>query len=740
MNALNTDFNNRLALIQNPPALPTPANTWDPKALENLKNANVSQVNPPVAEDHFVRQDFESKQKKDVKKKEKKPFNPWKWMVLTPLITLVGLPFVGIGVAGAWFMHTPSSISKSMKPETLTKMLEAYSRKEAVKIPEGLKIPTYTGTTLKDGAFIRESMMGIVKALRHLPKDNKWEILKYVLSPKGIKEFIQVPLALYDGVTLNFESLKTRDLSFIANVLAKGGTMTKKYGQGLADAVKRDVMSSHARVLELEKTKAPIEEIKKAKAAFESSRRFYKAISQLQSQEVQLTKKQEKHFTHLYELAIDAYNKKNPSKPLQKQSLKSLKKIEASTAIVVLQDGVAIKLQRADARADNAVSNFELMTHFSAIEEAVKAIRTKQDASLASKDAAVKSATEKAGAILEGANFHNEVKGLEAIRALQEEAGVIEGLAPKPHLSEIVKGKDGHDYGIVVMDKIEGPGDLSKVILNAVMSKNPFDLSSKEWKLYHRFMQEDALATVGMQSLRIRTTDGHGGNFLLKTKPVSQGNNGGAVPIDVAEYLEVPKESMKQVASLFLACVKTGHLQDHNAKNISRSEAMQLLNQLLDAKGQAVPDSVKKDLLIQIEASPLRILGKLFKSHEIAESLQFPNARGLNANNVGRAESKFNSFIETLGAYERNLEASSPEGKAFKASKEKAAETLFAQMENYAGKTVNPSERSAHIDYVRRRFLSSYGSGNETSLSDLQEALKWAEARVASIKKEIDEF
>ena len=417
-----------------------------------------------------------------------------------------------------------------------------------------------------------------------------------------------------------------------------------------------------------------------------------------------------------------------------------MKKIEASTAIVVLQDGVAIKLQRADARADNAVSNFELMTHFSAIEEAVKAIRTKQDASLASKDAAVKSATEKAGSILEGANFHNEVKGLEAIRTLQKEAGVIEGLAPKPHLSEIVKGKDGYDYGIVVMDKIEGPGDLSKVILNAVMSNNPFDLTSKEWKLYHRFMQEDALATVGMQSLRIRTTDGHGGNFLLKTNPVSQGNNGGAVPIDVAEYLEVPKESMNQIANLFLACVKTGHLQDQNSKKISRSEAMKLLNQLLDAKGQAVPDSVKKDLLIQIEASPLRILGKLFKTSELAESLQFPNARGLNANNVGRAESKFDPFIETLGAYERNLEASSPEGKAFKASKEKAAETLFAQMEDYAGQTVNSSERSAHIDYVSRRFLSSYGSGNETSLSDLQELLKYTEAKVASIKKQIDEF
>ena len=734
MNALNSNFNSPVPSTVNPQTIMPPTKTVDPQVLGNVKNVNV----PPKVDDNFVRQDVDKTQKEDVKKK--KPFNPWKWMVLTPLIAVVATPLIAVGVAGAWFMHTPSSLSKDLTPEKLTKMLEAYSRKEKVKIPEGLKIPTYTGKDLQDPSFIQQSTMGLIKGLRHLPKDNKWEILKYVFSPKGIKDFTQIPLAIYDATTLNFEKLKTRDLSFIATVLAKGGTITKKYGQGLADIVKQDVLNSHAEVMKLKEAKAPKKDIDKAIASFESNRRFYKSISQLQSQEVQLTKKQEKHFTHLYNLAIDNYNKQNPNKPLQKKALASLKKIEASTAIVVLQDGVAIKLQRADARANNAVSNFELMTHFSAVQEAAKAIYTKQDASLASKDDIVKSATEKAGAILEGANFHNEVKGLEAMRALQEEAGVLEGLAPKPYLSKIVKGHDGHDYGVVVMDQIVGAGDLSKVTLRAVMSENPFDLSSKEWKLYHKFMQEDALATVGMQSLRIRTTDGHNANFLLKENPVSKGKNGGAVPIDVAEFIDIPKESMKKIASLFLACVKTGHLQDANAKTASRNEAMKLLNHLLEKNGKGISDQVKKDLLIEIEASPLRILGKLYGSPEIAEKLHIPNARGLNANNVKRAETKFGSFIETLQHYENNLDATKPEGKAFRKSKEIAAEDLLANMETYAGKKVNTAERQAHVDYVRRRFLSTQGSAGEETLEDLKKKEEYFKKVLEAIQKEIANY
>lgn len=731
MNAINPSFNN-------PPATMLAPNAVNPQVFENLKNANVSQVNPPVMDDNFARQNINDKPNKDVKKK--KPFNPWKWMVLTPLIAAVATPVIAVGAAGAWFMHTPSSLGKDLTPEKLTKMLEAFGRKEKVNIPEGLKIPTYTGKDLQDLSFIQQSTMGLIKGFRHLPKDNKWEILKYVFSPKGIKDFTQIPLAIYDATTLNFEKLKTRDLSFIATVLAKGGTVTTKYGQSLADIVKQDVLNSHAKVMKLKEAKAPKKDIDKAIASFESNRRFYKSISQLQSQEVQLTKKQEKHFTHLYKAKVAEYNKDNPDKPLSVKPLSALKKIQASTALGVIQDDVFFKLPRTDARADNAVNNFELMVHFSAIQEAGKAILTKQDASLASKDDIVKSALEKVAPIIEGSNFKNEVKGLEAMRALQAEAGVLEGLAPKPLHFSTIKGIDGLDYGVVVMERIKGAGDLSKVTLNAVMSDKPFDLSSKEWKPFRHFMQEDACATVGMQSLRIINGDGHDANRLLKEHPVSKGKNGGAVPIDAAEYLEIPKESMKPIANLFLACVKTGHLQDEVAKTASRNEAMKLLNQLLEKNGKGISDQVKKDLLIEIEGSPLRILGKLYGSPEIADKLLIPNAKGLNANNVKRAETKFEPFIETLKQYETNLDVTTAEGKAFRKSKEKAAEDLLANMETYAGKKVNTAERQAYVDYVRRRFLSTNNSGGEVNLEELKKREDYFKKVLEIIQQQIANY
>jgi hypothetical protein len=253
-------------------------------------------------------------------------------------------------------------------------------------------------------------------------------------------------------------------------------------------------------------------------------------------------------------------------------------------------------------------------------------------------------------------------------------------------------------------------------------------------------MQEDACATVGMQSLRIINGDGHDANRLLKENPVSKGKNGGAVPIDVAEFIDIPKESMKKIASLFLACVKTGHSQDANAKTASRNEAMKLLNQLLEKNGEGISDQVKKDLLIEIEGSPLRILGKLYGSPEIADKLLIPNAKGLNANNVKRAETKFEPFIETLKQYEANLDATKAEGKAFRKSKEQAAEDLLSNMERYAGKKVDSAERQAHVDYVCRRFLSTQGSAGEETLEDLKKKEEYFKKVLEIIQQQIANY
>jgi hypothetical protein len=531
-------------------------------------------VNAPVPVDTFNPPDANSEktQKTNASKNAKKPhkdFNVWKWIVLTPLIAGVMMPFASVGVAGLWFMHTPSSLSKTMKSDDLKKMLTAYANQEKVEIPKGLRIPKYKGSPDSLMSAIKMSLSifsGYVNALRHLPADNKWQIFKYTFSRQGIKDFMQIPQIFIDILGADLDKLNKRDLSYIANVLTKGGMVTKKYGQSLADVFKNITLSKHAEVLRLEKAKAPAEEIKKARTSFESSRKFYQTLSKLQSQEVELTPKEKRHFEYLYKEILKKYQAQYPHAKMDTRTLDAIKKVAASTAVVALPENLAIKMPHKDVNKQ-AIANFEVFVGLKAIEHAVKAciIPAEQEAekeagkqagkavktvekevlknmSNVSEDAILKAAVQETGNILDGSNFTNEAKGLNEMRKMQEAMGIKIGLAPKPLLVDTIIGKDGEPYSVVVMEQIEGPGDLSKVIEKAVMSEHPFDLSSKEWQDYHRVMQTKVCLTIAMQSLQIRNGDPHPGNFMLNSlaqqkafeKLGAGAIDGGLTPIDLA--------------------------------------------------------------------------------------------------------------------------------------------------------------------------------------------------------------
>jgi hypothetical protein len=740
MNALPSDPNHALPSKVSS-AQQKGAGVAPPLAQHTKASARVSSPSKP--NDHFVRQQASGKPHD-----AKKPFNPWKWIVLTPIIAAVVLPVVAVGAAGAWFMHTPSTLDKSFTPEKLSKMLEAYRRNEKVEIPKGLRFPNYSGTN--PVVFLQQGLFGFINAYRFLPQDNKWEVLKYVASPKGIKDLIKLGQFYLNWFAEN----NPGDLSFVATVLAKGGTITKKFGQGYADDVKRKMMRLYTEIVETETAiankKIPEEGLKEAikileskKKRFYKSRKQYRDLSVLQSQEVQLTKKQEQHFTHLYHQIVDAYNAQNPSKPLKKLPLSQLKLDAASTAVVILQDDVAIKLQSADARAANAVANFELMVHLNSIKEGLRSIVSGKGAEDMDKDAIVKESTEQAGAILQGCDFYSELLGLQAKRAAQKKVGIVEGLAPEPYLFKNIKGVDGHEYGAVVMEKIEGPGNLGKVSLQAIMSEHPFDTTSKEWTLYNQFMQEDAYATIVHHLLsQVRSTDGHSGNFMLKATPVTTGKNGGAIPIDLAEYIELPAEGMRKLARLFISCLKTGAIEDLEMRHQARQEALQRLEALFK-NGNNIKQSQKIDLLKEIEASPVNILNILYREREvgskgvqISEMIDLP----LDPFRVRQSEQKFKSLIRTVEIHESSLDPASEAAKASRKAKRKAAEHALRLMETYAGERIPDYDRSTHSGYLSRNLLETKGTGLELTLADLQRMRAFYEKKAKELEKQLAQY
>ncbi len=716
----------------------------NPTASEAVENPSTPL--PAPKSDNFVKQEpvkqVSDKQDAKLKKEpEKKHWNPWKWIVVaevaTPILAVTGA-VVG---AGAWFMHTPSTLSKTLKPADIQAMLDKYARGEEVKIPKGVTFPL-----LKAKAGLG-TLVDIIRVLRYLPQDNKWEIVKYLMTPKGLKDLTALPAILIHGMFLNSEGVAKQDLSIVANVMSRGGTVTKKLGQQLADNFKQIVLSAHRGVVhyknelklletnpakyikeyeyqfrdkqgnlldpkseealnKLEELKKKLnKDLKEITNHYEVNKKLFESLTTLQSKDVHWTKKEKAHFQHLYEVATGYHNRDNSDKRITKKALSSLKTVEASTAAVIIHDdvGLVLKELKPDARPENAVQNLEFYLAWNSLFNASKKggrdlsnldaeeLKTLQEAIF-------KSSIEQSGAILQGSNFHNEKIGLDAMRQQQQALGITEGLAPKPYGVHTIKGLDGYDYQVIVMDEIKGEGDLSKLVLNALNSPNAFNLNSKEWQLYRDTMTEEIPYTIAMQSLALKSTDGHGGNFLLKTQAVKEAikagklKNGGLTPIDLAEHILIHPNDMKKISRLFFACINAANQHDQAARDKARETSMSILNSMIRSKAGDKPISkwVKRDVLNKIEVAPLRVLDVLFvhSDPEIAERLFFPDSPTLHRNNVKRAAEKFNGVLEDAERHEFLLKyADNDEAtlKRYRENQRLATEMVIAQMERYAG-------------------------------------------------------
>lgn len=723
------------------------ANSFDPTSLKNVilntvpnPTAPEAVVNPstplPTSKpDDFVKQ--EAKAPKQPKQKTAKEFNPWKWVVIaevaTPILAVTGA-VVG---AGMWFMHTPSTLSKTLKPADIQAMLDKYARGEEVKIPKGVSFP------LLQSKLGFSTAIDMVRVLRYLPQDNKWEVFKYLMSPKGLKSLPSLPGIVINLLFQNDAGLAKQDLSILGELMSRGGTVTKKLGQQFADAKKQKVLASHRAVVntkhelkllesnatnyikenpskfvdrqgnplnpnsqealnKLEELKKQLhKELKEATNQYEASKKLFEAFASLQSKEVHWTKKEKAHFQRLYEVEVGNHNRDYPHRPLTKKPLSSLKIVEASTAAVVLQDGFALKLLKQDARPENAVKNLEFYLAANSLFHPTKVMgRELEGEDLKEvQEAIFKSSIEQSGAILQGSNFHNEKLGLELMRQQQQALGITEGLAPKPYGVHTIKGVDGHDYQVIVMEQIKGVGDLSKLVINALNSPNPFDLNSKEWQLYRETMSEEIPYTIAMQSLGFKSTDGHGGNFLLKTQAekeaikASKLKNGGLVPIDLAEHVYIHPNDMKKIAKLFFACINAASQHDQPARDKARETSMAILNSMIRNKAgdEPIHPFAKRSILTKIESAPLRILDVLFEVHKedpfVSERLYFPDSPTLHRNNVLRSYSKFAPVLGDAQDHKGRLMLDQDkEGlKRYEENQREAVAMVIEQMERYAG-------------------------------------------------------
>jgi hypothetical protein len=702
--SLNTPYN---MSTNNSTRLQQPQPQWvQPMAgykLVQLKPEEIDQFQRNVFRDSETLAPAETNNKK-------KPFNFLKWAAISTVGTVVGVPLLAAGAFSAWFLHNPSSLSKTMKPENITAMAKKFANGEQVEIPKGIRIanPPKDKSNFWKGMNIAGNY---ADALRSLPADNKKQILKYVLSFKGIKDGLEVPKLITNIMSGNMEEATKRNLDFVSNIMAKGGTVTKKYGQTMADGTKNSTLRYHGRLVQLEKAgKKGTEEYTKTLNDFETSRRFYQSLSKLQSQEVHLTKAQTKHYQTLFDNAVAEYNIQNPSSKLSTKALSELKKIEASTAVVVLHEGKAFKLPRPDALPKNAVDNLQLLTSLNASTQNLLSIESKKDPD---KNSILKAAVESANGILEGANFDNEIKGLTAIRDVQTNMGVKQGLAPKGYFSAQLKGADGEHYSVAVMDQIHSEGDLSGVILKAVLAPDTLNSKSPVWDAYHRFMHNDAFATVAMQNAPVRSADLHSGNLMLKSKEIQDAIhasgevNGGAIPIDVAEYIALPKSVSKSIANITLTALN-GNQGLSSGRAINNQAIVTSINEFLGSNAGKVSEETKQRVAKDIAYAPLRALGMLYKEPEIAQHLSFPEGVGLNAKNVERAEQKFLPLLSDIRNYVQNhmTDASSPEYQRMMLSKKRAAQQVLTQLEGDSGKTYSDAEKETLLKAIEERFLN----------------------------------
>jgi hypothetical protein len=706
-----------------------PVNTKDTVSPLPIINPTASVTTPPVV-DNFKSQ--EPPLEKEVK--PKKPFNPWKWMILTPLIVgataVVGSPLIGMGMFRHWFLQNPSDLSKVLKPEDLQHMFKQMQEGKSISVPKEFKVPVF-----KEGDNLA-NVKASLNILRSLPIENKKKILQYLMSFKGMKEsfgFVKdmssIIVATGMGNTKQVETILTKiNLNPIHQIFERGGTVTKKAGQSLADDLKTLLsLSDVLKTLEASGHKQWTPEQKKEIENFQRYvpiiQKAYNTFATMQSKPVKLDGKTKLHYEDLYKQALKAYKDQNPNAPLAEVQFDDLDLLEASTAIVGLdhKNGRAFKFQRPDALANRAADNLDFLGQ---VNYSIQMMTKKTLGNLGGegskltpeqmREKAFQAGVNSAHDILQGSRFENESLGLNRIEEAARWIGTNPQYnPPKPYLSQNFKSKHNNDeYGVVIMDKISGQNlaDLYQKYLAG-------DLEAK--KTYETFMTEHAHSVLLRQSSNAVSTDAHSGNIF---------NNGKV--IDVAEHRYVPIDAMNDFAGLVIETLR-GVKKTHTQKITDASngktrqeiipiafdeKAHQALRKLVDptafkklAQESNMSEKAIETLILgQIHKNPLNVLNVLYnnKNFKLEDALKrIPDSVGLNKQSVRRATEKFSSFTNTLGQFKASLEGqNTPLAKQFLASERQMAEDFVEAYSKNAGIKLTQDERLKLIQHVQKNM------------------------------------
>jgi hypothetical protein len=663
--------------------------------------------------------------------KPKKPFNPWKWMILTPLIVgataVVGTPLIGMGMFRHWFLQNPSDLSKVLKPEDLQHMFKQMQEGKSISVPKEFKVPVF-----KEGDTFA-NVKASLNILRSLPIENKKKILQYLMSFKGIKESLglatDISSAIIAAGTLDFKKVDkivaNMNLNPIKEIFERGGTATKKAGQSIAGHFKNwieiiDSAQSKSGLIEglSQKEKGELDFFKGLKPVLI---KVHTAFASMQSKPIKLEGKTKRYYEDLYQQAFNAVQSQN----LEEVKFDDLKCEVASTAVVGLGNK-ATKFQRPDALPSRAPDNVAFLGQIQYLLESMQnSLISKftggavQSTPEQIRERAFRGGVNSAHDILQGSDFRNEALGSKRIEDAVRWIGVDPKYnPPKVYLSQNFKSKyNNEEYGVVIMDRIPGQNlaDLSQKYLAG-------DSQAKE--TYETFMAHHAHSVLLRQASNAFSTDLHNGNIF---------DNG--VVLDVAEHGYVPPTAMNDFAGLVIETLK-GVKKTYNEKTTLSSgktrqdivavafddKAHQALRKMLDptafkklAQENDMSEKAIETLILgQIHKDPLNVLNVLYNNKilKLEDALKrIPDSVGLNRQSLNRATEKFRTFTKSLAIFKSNLEGqNTPLARQFLASERQMAEDFVEAYSKNAGITLTQDERLKLIQHVQKNMYPRVGS------------------------------
>jgi|GEM_PF-5145638 len=721
---------------------PSPESHPAPTAERRYKAATVQ---PP---EQFV---YQSKQtavapKALKKKKEYKPFNAFKWALITPIALAAMTPFVGTGAAAIWFMSKPKQMAKKLNPTDIRALIKSIEDGDKnVKIPEGMHVPNpYKDDNGQTNVAQKgvKALLGKISALRHLPQENKWDMLKYFLSPTGLKEFADVPRHYFFSAFQDHKTASKYSLNFVASIMKKGGPVATKYVQSMANEARSTMLSAHRVVLkymEQDAEKIDAKELQKLRDMFFVKRDVFKSFSKLQSSSEPLKGWKAAHQLKMYNETARQFNSTNPefAMPIIKD-INELKNIEASTSIVSLTpDGrYAVKALMPGASPEKAADQLQVMVELVGNDPRKNIILDAlgiEDSSAETKDIDIlKKAMDSILPFLDGSDLKNEVEGLSSILKTQRKLGGQVGLSPAPKFITKINGFD-----TVVMEQLHGDGDMVSILSKAVMSDTPFDLEARSWDQFRSFAENEAYSTVAMMYEDTISMDLHHGNIMPKTAEefaemsAKRATNTGAKVLDVAEYIQLPPELLKAKARITLKALEYSSLQPPKYKGDDYSsqeyqdylekvtefndkshevlgDLTSELKKLYENNGRGIEESKFDTLALKIARVPIRSVEYMLEDKEMAKVFKIKGGKNVNHSNLQRAVDKMQDLATDQITYERLMYKDKAVKKKLQENKETAVKMIFNQYLDYAGdmKFSKAQQKAMRKDFEKKLLLT----------------------------------